>query len=289
MSKIQHLPALLFLLMACTSVEAEAVRYGASLHESQWGATSSRMQCTLLHKIPGYGTALFTQNAGEPITFSLRPRAQLPEMAKVQLVSVAPAWRHGQRSKILQNIPATKDRSRIDLNSRYARQLLHELTQGMAPAFNYPDPDKGHTKVVTSLSPVQLAPALSEFTTCTTTHLLPYSYPQIRQSQFYFDFGSSALLPETVKRADQLVEFIQENSDIRKIRIDGHTDNVGRSRYNRNLGQQRAEAFKACLLAKGIAEEMITLKSYGERKPRASNKTAEGRAANRRILVTLER
>jgi len=288
MSKTKHLPALIFLLMACTPVEAQAVRYGASLHESQWGATSSRMQCTLLHEIPKYGMALFTQNAGEEITFSLRPKAQLPKVAAVQLVSVAPAWKHGQRNKILQNIPTTKDRSRIDLNSKYSQQLLNELTQGMAPTFNYPDPDEGHTKVVTTLSPVQLEPALSEFTTC-TTHLLPYSYQQIRQSQFYFDFGSSALLPETVKRADQLVEFIQENSYIRKIRIDGHTDNVGRSRYNRNLGQQRAEAFKACLLAKGIAEEMIVLKSYGERKPRASNKTAEGRAANRRILVTLER
>ncbi len=288
MSKIQPLPTLIVLLMACTPASAQITRYGATLHESQWGTATSRMQCSLYHEIPGYGQALFTQNAGEALTFSLRPSMPLPAAQKIALLSVAPAWKHGVKSKTLLTLPATGREHKIELNSEHSLQLLNELAQGMTPTFSTIGAGGSQGSRLTALSPVQLRPAQAEFTAC-ITNLLPYSYSQIRQSQLQFDFGSSALLPEARERADQLVEFIQENSDIRRIRIDGHTDNIGRNRYNRALGQRRAEAFKHYLLAKGIAEKMVVVKSYGERKPKSSNRTPTGRAINRRVLVTLER
>lgn len=286
MSKTKSLCAATLLLIACTSTEAQIT--GATLHKSQWVATTSRMQCTLLHKIPSYGQALFTQNAGEELTFNLKPKTQFPAAQTIQLVSTAPNWKHGIKSKILLNISVTKGDSKLKIKGKQSLQLFKELTQGMAPRFNTIDAESGQTINLATLSPVQMEPALTEFTTC-ITNLLPYSYQQIRQSQLHFDFGSSTLLPEMIERADQLVEFIQIDKGIRRVKIDGHTDNVGRNRYNRGLGQKRAEAFKAYLIAKGITEEMIVLKSYGERKPKTSNQTPTGRATNRRILVTLER
>ncbi|MCF6354990.1 MAG: OmpA family protein [Candidatus Polarisedimenticolaceae bacterium] len=288
MSKTQQLPALLFLLMACTQANAQIARYGATLHESQWGTSSSRMQCALRHKIPGYGQALFTKNAGEALIFSLSPSMPFPTTQRIELHSVAPAWKHGVQSKILLQIPTTEGERKIVLDGKQSLQLFNELVQGMTPIFKAIGAGERQTERLTAVSPVWLKPAQTEFTTC-ITNLLPYSYSQIRQSQLQFDFGSSTLLPEAMQRADQLVEFIQENNNIRRVRIDGHTDNVGRNRYNRTLGQRRAEAFKQYLLAKGVAEKMITLKSYGERKPQSSNRTPAGRAINRRILVTLER
>ncbi len=288
MNKTQQLLALLFLLMACTPASAQIARYGATLHESQWGADTSRMQCTLHHNIPGYGQALFTQNAGEALIFSLSSPMQFPVAQRIELHSVAPAWKHGVQSRILLNISTTRGERKIVLDGEQSLQLFNELARGMTPTFKAAGAGESQTERLTALSPVQLKPAQTEFTTC-ITNLLPYSYSQIRQSQLQFDFGSSTLLPEAMQRADQLVEFIQENSDIRRVRIDGHTDNVGRNRYNRTLGQRRAEAFKQYLLAKGVAEKMIALKSYGERKPKSSNRTPAGRAINRRILVTLER
>ncbi len=288
MSKTKPLCTLTLLLIACTSIEAQPTGYGATLHEAEWSAAASRMQCTLLHKIPGYGQALFTQNAGEALIFNLKPKTPFPAQQQIQLLSAAPNWKHGIKSKILLNISATKGQNRLEIKGKQSLQLLKELTQGMAPRFNTIDTEGGQTKKLAALSPVQLEPALSEFTAC-ISNLLPYSYQQIRQSQLHFDFGSSSLLPEAIERADQLVEFIQVNKNIRRIKIDGHTDNIGRSRYNRGLGQKRAEALKAYLIGKGIAEEIITLKSYGERRPETSNRTPTGRAINRRVLVTLER
>jgi len=287
MRKTQCLLTLIFLLMICISIEAQVVRYGATLHESQWGSTGSRMRCTLVHEIPHYGKALFIQNAGEGITFSLRPKMQLPKVEEVQLVSMAPAWKHDRKDEVLWNIPTIKKQKSIELNGEYSLRVFTELTQGMAPTFNYVDPVDGEIKALTSLSPVWITPALTEFTTC-ITHLFPYNFQQIRHSRYFFDFGSSILLPETIERATQLAGFIKESKNIRRIKIDGHTDNVGRNRYNRTLGQRRAEAFKALLISEGVDKEKIVLRSYGERKPEASNKNPEGRALNRRIFVTLE-
>jgi len=287
MSKIQHLLTLLALLMSCSSVAEESVRYGATLHESQWGWTGTRMQCILQHEIPHYGKVLFTQNAGEEITFSLRRKMQLPKVKDVQLVSVAPTWKHDRKDEVLWDIPLTDNSKRIDLNGEYSLRIFNELTQGMAPTFNYLDPVDGTMKVLTSISPVWLRPALAEFTTC-IANLFPYNFQQIRHSRYFFDFGSSALRPDTLEHVDLLAEFILENKNIRRIKIDGHTDNVGRYGYNRSLGYRRAEALLGHLIAKGIDEEKIKIKTYGERKPEASNKTPEGRAINRRTLVTLE-
>ncbi len=288
MNKTQPLPALLFLLMACAPASAQITRYGATLHESQWGTNSSRMQCILHHTIPGYGQALFTRNAGEGLTFSLSSSMPLPAAQRIELHSVAPAWKHGVPSRVLLNISTIGGERKIALDDEQSLQLFNELTRGMTPTFKAVGTGKRQANRLTAISPVQLGSAQTEFTAC-ITQLLPYSYSQLRQSQLQFDFGSSTLLPETMQRADQLVEFIQENSNIRRIRIDGHTDNIGRNRYNRTLGQRRAEAFKEHLLTKGIAEQMIVLKSYGEQKPKSSNRTPAGRAINRRILVTLER
>lgn len=287
MRKTQQFFTLIGLLITCNSFGAEVVSYGATLHESQWGSTGSRMRCTLLHEIPQYGKVLFTRNAGEGITFSLRPKMQLPAVQEVQLVSMAPSWKHDRKDEVLWNIPTSKNQKRIDLNGEYSLRLFNELVQGMAPTFNYLDPIDGSTKVLTTLSPVWLGPALAEFTTC-IANLFPYNFEQIRHSRYYFDFGSSALLPDTIERVDLLAEFILANKHIRRIKIDGHTDNVGRRYYNDSLGYRRAEALLGYLIEKGIDEEKISIRTYGEKKPEASNKTPEGRAINRRIFVTLE-
>ncbi|MFC1602364.1 OmpA family protein [Pseudomonadota bacterium] len=287
MRKTQPLLALISLFITCNSFSSEVVDYGATLHESQWGWTGTRMQCILQHEIPHYGKALFSQSAGEGITFSLRRKMQLPKVKDVQLVSVAPAWKHDRKDEVLWDIPLADNSKRIDLNGEYSLRIFNELTQGMAPTFNYIDPIDGRLKVLTTISPVWLGPALAEFTTC-IANLFPYNFQQIRHSKYYFDFGSSALRPDTRERIDLLAEFILANRNIRRIRIDGHTDNVGRRYYNQSLGYRRAEALLGYLIEKGVDEEKILIRTYGEKKPEASNKSPEGRAINRRIFVTLD-
>ena len=65
----------------------------------------------------------------------------------------------------------------------------------------------------------------------------------------------------------------------------GHTDSIGTEAYNLKLSERRAQAVKAYLVSKGIDASRIYSEGKGEAQPIASNKTAEGRAKNRRVDI----
>jgi len=68
-----------------------------------------------------------------------------------------------------------------------------------------------------------------------------------------------------------------------KLAIEGHTDNVGKPEKNKTLSEARAASVKQYLLSKGIDAARLDSVGYGDTKPTQDNKTAKGRAANRRI------
>jgi OOP family OmpA-OmpF porin len=65
----------------------------------------------------------------------------------------------------------------------------------------------------------------------------------------------------------------------------GHTDDIGTDAYNQKLSVKRAESVKAYLVSKGIEQNRVYTEGKGEKQPIASNKTAEGRAKNRRVEI----
>lgn len=70
-----------------------------------------------------------------------------------------------------------------------------------------------------------------------------------------------------------------------KIELQGHTDSVGADKYNLNLSEKRAQSVREYLIAQGVGEQQLTAKGYGEAEPIADNKTEEGRAQNRRVVM----
>jgi outer membrane protein OmpA-like peptidoglycan-associated protein len=67
------------------------------------------------------------------------------------------------------------------------------------------------------------------------------------------------------------------------IRIEGHTDLIGRGEFNRSLSEARAKAVRDALIARGVAAERLQAQGFGARRPIADNTTDSGRARNRRI------
>jgi outer membrane protein OmpA-like peptidoglycan-associated protein len=101
-----------------------------------------------------------------------------------------------------------------------------------------------------------------------------------------FETGKADLKEESYKVIDELVAYLNRKDDER-IELGGHTDNVGNAKKNLILSLNRAKAVMAYLLSKGIDPTRVTAKGYGLTKPIASNKTAAGRAQNRRTEVTI--
>ncbi len=97
-----------------------------------------------------------------------------------------------------------------------------------------------------------------------------------------FDTGKSTLKSKSFTELDRVVEIIKKYPTM-KVEISGHTDDVGSATYNQKLSQKRAQAVVDYIIGKNIKTEQIIAKGYGESKPRADNKTEEGRQINRRV------
>ncbi len=100
--------------------------------------------------------------------------------------------------------------------------------------------------------------------------------------QIVFESGSAVLKPESEAGINQLKQYLDETPRVTKLRIEGHTDNVGSPEANETLSGQRALAIKAVLVAKGVAKERLLAVGFGQAKPIADNTTEEGKAKNRR-------
>lgn len=101
-----------------------------------------------------------------------------------------------------------------------------------------------------------------------------------------FETGKAVIKPVSYKILDEVVSILNEYPYY-DVNIDGHTDNVGKPDKNMKLSQDRAASAKAYLVSKGIAESRLTAAGYGDTKPVADNKTAAGRAQNRRVEFNL--
>lgn len=101
-----------------------------------------------------------------------------------------------------------------------------------------------------------------------------------------FDFDKSVIKPEGRLALDNLISQIR-NISLEVIVAVGHTDSIGSDNYNMQLGLRRAQSVKAYLISKGISADKVKVESQGERNPIADNKTAQGRAKNRRVEITV--
>jgi OmpA-OmpF porin, OOP family len=98
----------------------------------------------------------------------------------------------------------------------------------------------------------------------------------------FFATGSSKLLPKSFKSLNEVAKIMAADQSL-KLDIDGHTDNQGKPEKNQTLSEARAAAVKAYLVTKGIDESKMTFAGHGQDMPAADNKTAAGRAQNRRV------
>ncbi len=106
-----------------------------------------------------------------------------------------------------------------------------------------------------------------------------------------FEFDSTELNERGRANIGMLAAFMQSNPSVNVV-IEGHTDSIGTERYNMSLSKRRASKVRDALLDLGIEPGRIKTEAYGESKPIASNKTAAGRAKNRRadaLIIRLQK
>ena len=119
-----------------------------------------------------------------------------------------------------------------------------------------------------------------------------FGCPEIKQAvidkinyaakNIFFATGSAKLLPKSFKSLNDVAKIMAADNTL-KLDIDGHTDSQGKADKNQTLSENRAAAVKAYLAGKGVDESRMTDAGHGMDMPVADNKTAAGRAQNRRV------
>ena len=105
--------------------------------------------------------------------------------------------------------------------------------------------------------------------------------------QIKFKFDSADILPESDGLLTSIKKVIDEHPELKKIRIEGHTDSVGNADYNKKLSERRAQSVMKWLTDRGVKKERLAAQGFGQDEPIDTNDTDAGRANNRRVAFTI--
>lgn len=115
------------------------------------------------------------------------------------------------------------------------------------------------------------------------------TYVKIEDGQIFiigkvqFETGSAKITKKSDALLDQIAQALDAHPQVKKLRIEGHTDSVGDDAFNQRLSEERAAAVKAALVARGVDEDRLETRGAGETRPIAPNQSAGGRQKNRRV------
>jgi outer membrane protein OmpA-like peptidoglycan-associated protein len=102
-----------------------------------------------------------------------------------------------------------------------------------------------------------------------------------------FASAKSDLLPEAQIKLNSVAEALTQQDPDSKMVVEGHTDSQGGVSYNQDLSQRRAQTVRDYLVSRGIASDRVTSQGFGSSRSVADNKSAEGRANNRRVEIVV--
>lgn len=108
------------------------------------------------------------------------------------------------------------------------------------------------------------------------------------KQKIFFDLNSDVIQPKSFPLLAEVANFLLSRPDLR-VRIEGHTDNVGPDNKNLDLSRRRAASVRRKLAASGVPDGRMIAEGYGESRPIANNATRTGREKNRRVEFMLLR
>lgn len=102
------------------------------------------------------------------------------------------------------------------------------------------------------------------------------------EGKVVFETDKAIIRPGSEKVLQTLLAFVNEHSEVTRLRIEGHTDSTASDEYNQELSARRALAVANWLVEKGVDPDRLIAVGFGESRPMAPNEVAPGRAENRR-------
>lgn len=155
------------------------------------------------------------------------------------------------------------------------------------PAANEGCPDTDNDGIADNLDKCPTVPGTVNNQGCPEVSVEVKKRLAFAATAIQFDLGKATIKKTSYKLLDEVVKILNDYPDY-NMTIEGHTDNTGKAEKNMTLSTDRAAAVKGYFISKGIAAERLSSAGFGDTKPVASNKTAAGRAKNRRVAMDLK-
>lgn len=257
-------------------------QYTPAMDQSQWQISGDQFQCRMEQDLGAMGTLAFSKEPARAIEMQLTLHAAHLELQDVQGHVVTAGWQSEQIA------PAVKF-SPTFINAKVARFIeqvpvvMQQLQQGYWLQLVLDMPGQEITLTVPN---IKSSSALAEFQHC-INGLLPLSWAQAREFQLFYPVNKRQPSADDAAYLKTLALYIQQDKAVKKVLIDGYTDDMGSSIANRVMSEERADEVASHLIEFGVSKNKLEIRAHGNRYPAATGDQAQSH--NRRVLVRLIR
>lgn len=257
--------------------------FASPMGQESWRATGNPLRCGLSLAIPNYGVGYFEQYATKDPHFILRTWNEVQQVLPALVLASPPVWKEGRNFMVAKSSIKPGEFGMF-LPRTPALKLLYFLSQGYNANFNYRN-EQGFTTTIV-LSPIRFQKVYAKYQRC-ISNLLPFNYDDVKESTFLFASDSRMISEEGKVQLRRIAQYLAADRQIDSVRVVGYADDSGRKGYNNAISEYRAKAVEHYLLSLGVPKEKLSVTWVGAQQPVARNDTDDGRAANRRVIVTM--
>jgi len=265
-----------------------AEQFQAPLTDTQWQVIESPLECTLSQKIIGFGEAKFTRQSGENFSLIFTSQSHPSTQTNIRFEIAEAPWQNSEERLHLISVPTLDKQTKFILSGKLAKQALTHMEEGRFPAITYRSHNASE-EISALFSTVHLNDSMPSFKQC-LHNMHPDTFENIRRLTIYFALEEAELSEKDQAALTRVADYVNVDPSVKRIMVNGHTDNHGRKRLNIPLSEARALTVKNFLVEQGnIPENKIVTSFHREFIPSTSNKTKTGRAYNRRAEIEVIR
>ena len=289
---MRNWPGILILLLAwpinAVALPFSDETYVADEHNSEWHFSGTKVKCELRHEIPGFGTAYFLRRAGQTLSFHIDSFQPTPSAVDAELREASPTWVYDEPDLLVESVTLNKGLRPLLLKRKQATRILASLDRGMLSSIDFSDWDDARKRVHLQLSPVYFQAPYQDFRKC-LKQLSTKGFADYRITEIHFPLDIHELNEDSRMVINKLAEFVKEDKEIKRIKIFGHADDQGSTKYNLRLSERRSKSVSDYLLASGVESNLLVKYHFGESRPKVRGRTEQARAANRRADIELDK
>jgi len=280
------------------------VKYGQKLNEADWTVVTSKKRCVLHQDIALYGKVAFEQvYRDKGMKFNLYLNRIPHQTVKARLSAVPPEWNHVTLLRPIGSVTLKAKSKAFSLQNKLSLRIISELEDGMFPTLSYKSTLSSSNDIHVAISPINFRERLPKFLACIAALpnkpivIKPKPKPKPKPIKIvpifdnsepdtvFFAANSATLRTNAKKKLRLLVKRIKKDKKSKHVIVTGYSDDTGNKTQSTSISKQRALNVQSYLEAQGIPAKYLFTRYFGRDHAIKSNRTANGRAKNRRVHI----